>query len=146
MDDLDLLEGQELQQVQCPPQDIDCHQAQFQSKEIKIQQNIVVKQKKIETMKLTQNTIRTLINCVKQKATPNLNDAKADTSVARPSLKQRLNEQVECFKTSDWSIATDGSLILTFQLPKPNLDHLWDTSDVDVPRCERCCYRCFRSR
>ena len=35
---------------------------------------------------LTQNTMRTAISCVKQNATPNLNEAKADTMVALPSL------------------------------------------------------------
>ena len=34
--------------------------------------------------------MRTLISCVKQKATPNLNEAKADTIVARPSLQKMV--------------------------------------------------------
>ena len=33
--------------------------------------------------------MRTMMSCVKQKATPNLNEAKAETMVALPSLMRR---------------------------------------------------------
>ena len=41
--------------------------------------------------KLTEKIMRTIMSCVKQNATPNLNEAKAETMVALPSLKAEVN-------------------------------------------------------
>ena len=59
---------------------------------------------------LTQNTMRTAMSWVKQNDTPNLNEAKADTIVALPSLMTSGTHPIWTFLDVKGA-ATDASAI-----------------------------------